>query len=335
MSLSTRTRRLLAVLSCLTAFLSLVPSAVAELDHSFYLPLELKGATQVTPAGINDCFSITGTYLDEGLNQHAFVTELFGKTVSFNISGAFATYPIGINNAGDVTGSYLEVGSPSGGFIRSAKGEITKFVVPGSTATYPAAINDYGVVAGSYSPTDSIPPEYGFIRYPNGTLVTFDLPGVDRLQPIALNNKGESVGFTDSEGAFLRYLDGQIITIDGTVAYGINDAGTIAGWTYAPSGNLGFVRSAGGTTTTFNAPNGGIVYPQHILIDQAGEVVGPYYVRNSTRVNGFLRSCDGRIESFSPPGAVVTIPTGINRFGVITGTYTKADGVLHAFLRIP
>jgi hypothetical protein len=341
MSLSTLRKCRLAAFLCINAVFSLVPSAAAQADHSFYLPIEIQGARQVSPVAINDYFEVTGTYLDANLNLHAFVADIFGKTTTFDVPNSPATYPTAINNAGEVTGSYFLTGVVgSAGFVRSAKGKITTFNVGSNstTTTFPRDINDHGLIVGVYADDVSYPPAYAFIRHPDGGFVTFSLPGIDELVPTGVNDKGEVTGFASTNAAFIRNRDGVIVQFDDgsdTVPYGINNAGTVSGWAYASGADLGFIRSAAGALTTFNAPEGGHVYQQNVRINQAGEVVGAYYVPPSTQTKGFLRSCDGRITSFSPPGAVVTLPAGINRFGVVTGTYTKADGIQRGFLRIP
>jgi hypothetical protein len=48
-----------------------------------------------------------------------------------------------------------------------------------------------------------------------------------------------------------------------------------------------------------------------------------------------LRAPDGTLTKFDPPGAVITIPAGINAAGAITGVAIDASGIYHGFVRAP
>jgi predicted membrane protein len=99
-----------------------------------------------------------------------------------------------MNGSGVVVGDYTDVNNVLHGFVRAADGSITSFDPPGSTLTEPGGINDNGTVAGTYS--GAIGAYVGFVRTASGEYTTFSvLP----------------TGF-------------------GTVAVGINDAGTFTGY---------------------------------------------------------------------------------------------------------
>ena len=62
--------------------------------------------------------------------------------------------------------------------------------------------------------------------------------------------------------------------------------------------------------------------------------------RREQAFHGFLRSPDGKFTTFEAPGADTgayngTSPAAINDLGVITGSYTDANGFDHGFLRSP
>ena len=51
-------------------------------------------------------------------------------------------------------------------------------------------------------------------------------------------------------------------------------------------------------------------------------------------MHGFLRSRDGTLTTFDPPGSAYTVPTSINSEGAITGNYANSPvgrRVTHAF----
>jgi hypothetical protein len=128
--------------------------------------------------------------------------------------------------------------------------------------------------------------------------------------------------------------------IQGTVPWAINDSGVIAGY-YIDSGNLvhGFVRTAGGVITEFNATGLSSTYVSGI--NRRGQIVGNgAHPRGLTNyVHGFLRSPNGtfiHIDPAGPNGSQNTLYLAINDSGEISGTYVDvAGGVVHGFLRSP
>jgi hypothetical protein len=48
-----------------------------------------------------------------------------------------------------------------------------------------------------------------------------------------------------------------------------------------------------------------------------------------------VRARDGTFTTFDPPGSTGTSASVINPAGVITGSYSDANGAGHGFLRIP
>ena len=66
-------------------------------------------------------------------------------------------------------------------------------------------------------------------------------------------------------------------------------------------------------------------------INRAGEITGSYSDANNV-THGFLRSRGGAFTTFDVPGAIATVPTGLNSKGVITG-YDLANNRNHGFLR--
>jgi len=119
----------------------------------------------------------------------------------------------------------------------------------------------------------------------------------------------------------------------GTFPYAINPEGTITGnYNDANSIAHGFVRTAGGTIVTFDAPNQ--VYGTYAAaINAEGTVTGYYYDANYDS-HGFVRTSDGAIVEFDAPRDVNGIyPAGIDDAGVVAGTYYDAKYVIRAFLR--
>jgi len=116
----------------------------------------------------------------------------------------------------------------------------------------------------------------------------------------------------------------------------INPAGAVAGYTgYNPSPD-GFLRAAEGTFTIFAAPGGSGTFATGI--NPAGVIAGYYYtVSGGLAFHSYLRTPDGSITRFDPPGSsgCGTGPGCINPAGVIAGNYSDSNGVSHGYVRAP
>lgn len=87
---------------------------------------------------------------------------------------------------------------------------------------------------------------------------------------------------------------------------------------------------------SFNAP-GDFAITSPASINEFGAVAGNYAcAAPNCPTHGFVRSAQGQITSFDPPGSVFTLPLSINLAGAITGVYaTEMPGVNHGFVRDP
>lgn len=234
--------------------------------------------------------------------------------------GGQGTTPQNINASGVVAGYYLDGNYVYHGFVRNpSNGRIAGFEAPGAgtgTDTFqgtvaidinsPTVAADYSV-AGYYLDANYL--YHGFVRTSSGTTATFEAPGI-------------------GTGGF-----------QGTLAYGINAAGTVTG-TYIDASGLyhGFVRTASGTITTFEAPDAGTGAGQGTIpigIETSGAVAG-YYVDQNNVYSGFLRTNSGTIIPYNASGAGSgpfqgTIGWDLN--GVLgTGWYYDTNNVIHGFL---
>src|SRR5262249_18279188 len=128
-----------------------------------------------------------------------------------------------INNVGQI------VGTGAQGPFLYADGVFTFVSLPGAAT----GINDIGQLVGSFNDGAGT---HGFVGT-NGLLRTIDVPG-NQGSTIAndINNAGHVVGFFADIRGYHGFLDTNgVLTridfpgIDGTQAYGINDAGQIVG----------------------------------------------------------------------------------------------------------
>jgi hypothetical protein len=136
--------------------------------------------------------------------------------------------------------------------------------------------------------------------------------------------------------------------LQGTFAAGIDTSGDVAG-TYTDANSIahGFVRTAGGTITTYTAPLAGIAGAGSTTggkgtfftgMDGAGDIVGYYSDANNLYHALLLPAGSTTMTYFDAPGATTfghlgTAATGINTGGIVTGFYRDANLVYHGFVR--
>lgn len=252
-----------------------------------------------------------------------------GTFTTFDAPGAgtggfLGTAGVSINAAGVITGFYLASPNVAHGFVRAIDGTITTFDAPnagtGSTqGTFPLGINTAEEIAGMYFDAGNV--SHGFVRAPGGTITEFDVTGAG----------------TDGHR--------------GTEPMSIDTAGNVAG-IYTDNSALrhGFVRAANGTITTFDVTGAGTTgstqgQGTQPLSISGGNITG-FYVDANGGFHGFIRAANGTITApIDVPGAgtsggtehhmniVGTMPIRIDAAGDITGIYTDANHVGHAFLR--
>ena len=114
------------------------------------------------------------------------------------------------------------------------------------------------------------------------------------------------------------------------------NSGTIVGY-YVDANNVlhGFLRSAHGKFTTFDAPGAAGTFAFGINDD--GTAVGYSFNANGV-FHGYVRDDDGNFTTFDVPGAGTakgqgTLAFAINRRGTVSGIYFDGNGVLHGFVR--
>jgi hypothetical protein len=280
----------------------------------------VSGASGTTAHSINSAGVIAGLWSDENAVHHGFVRSAKGTITSFDDPNAGrniqqGTLPESINTAGVIAGYYIS--QRKHGFVRSARGTITNFDAPGAAGTLAFSINTGGAIAGYYADHGLPQPVYhGFVRSARGKITTFDAPGAGKSHnnvyvqgtfPLRINDDGVITGYyvdsKDGFHGFVRSATGTITTLDapgagkgrsplngyqlGTKALSVNNDGVIAGYYIDPNEVYhGFMVSAGGAITTFNAPGAGTTeatgtFP--ISINNNGVIVGYY-----NQVSGYV-----------------------------------------------
>jgi probable HAF family extracellular repeat protein len=160
------------------------------------------------------------------------------------------------------------------------------------------------------------------------------VPGSLETQALGINNRGQVVGeYFGADGIFHGFLwrRGRFTTIDGPGSLGgavfdINDRGQIVGTYLAADGSYrGFLLSSG-RYTTFAATGAPVTFPTDI--NNRGQIVGTTF-RDlvGTDAHGFLlaKGVKGPFTPIDVPGALGTLPRGIDDQGRIVGIYENPN----------
>jgi probable HAF family extracellular repeat protein len=116
-----------------------------------------------------------------------------------------------------------------------------------------------------------------------------------------------------------------------TVAFGINNSGSIVGYYRDAIGHTHGFLYEGGTFSSIDFPGASETYA--VGINNSGDLVGWYALTIHGPGRGFLYS-GGSFITLDAPGASQTIANGINDSGNIAGYYYDATGP-HGFLTSP
>ena len=136
---------------------------VLRQGHDYDTPVNVAGARETYPLGINDNGEIVG-YSDTNPNlTHGFYRSANGQFTTIDVPNALATVTFEINDAGQITGYYVDASGNVHGFVET-RGQFRNLDVPGAASTVATAINNLGVVAGEYF--DSAGLRHGFVATP-------------------------------------------------------------------------------------------------------------------------------------------------------------------------
>jgi hypothetical protein len=172
------------------------------------------------------------------------------------------------------------------------------------------------------------------------TFTPIDYPNVSYSATFGNSNAGPVSGeYRDAFGSYHAYIlsNGSFESFDypgsiGTSALDVNSAGDSVGifGEYFTGYTKAFRRVAGNISEL--VPASGSTYTQAGGMNDAGHIVGSYYVNNLDR--GFIFNGTTYTIGLNAPGARHTVPCGINTSDSIVGDYTTAAGVTHGFLRV-
>ena len=293
----------LAAMVGLSVLVVVASLANAAASYTF-TQIDVPGATQTTPFGINDRGKIVGFFIDS-TGVHGFLRDTSGSFTTIDVPGlpngcttepgqinSAVTEARGINNAGEIVGFF---GCPRNqhGFL-FAGGSFTQLDVLAAAEDINNVEQIVGVGVGG-----------GVLLEPDGTVITFSVPG------------------SQSE----------------TEASGINDAGQIVGTFITPppptggaAQRHGFLRDTSGSFTTIDVPGANQTLAGGI--NNTGQIVGSFDITSSLEhTHGFLYT-GGSFTIIDVPGATETGANGINDAGQIVGAFRDSTGE-HGFLATP
>lgn len=252
---------------------------MAGATHGFLLAggrfstIDPPGSASSGPSAITANGDITGLCMMNGLTR---IFVLKGDTYEvFDYPGSSGSSGNGNNVRGDIVGIFVQNGV-SRGYVRRGV-DFSPIEYPGSTATAAFGINPAGEIAGRYR--DTANRFHGYLLI-GGEYASFDYPGATLTAGHAISPNGDVVGrYQNSDGVNHGYLYSRAsrpqyqVTDLGTlgggfsIAYGLNNAGAVAGAANLPSqasrgflwrdGKMADLGTLGGLNSTATNPTGG------------------------------------------------------------------------------
>ena len=268
--------------------------SVAPASAQKFLTIDFPGATDTTPATINDVGQVVGAYTDAGGVTHGFLLSA-GVFTTVDFPGATGTTPSGINNLGRIVGSYLDANQLSHGFSLN-NGVFTTIDDPAfPEGTYGLFVSDFGLIVGNG--IDSKGVNHGF-TLSNGVFTTLDFPGATYTVPLDVNFNGSEI------------------------------VGAYALPSFPESAAAGFIY-INGVFTSFTFPKGASTVLNGV--NNTGQTAGTYVLPQQSNNHAFLRT-GNTVTNEDVPGAVSTGAADLNDLDEIIGGYVDDEGTSHAYL---
>jgi hypothetical protein len=164
-----------------------------KMVHPNFLPLDVAGALDTIPLGINNAEDFVGTVTLSDHTHPAFVS-LHGTVTTFAVPGAIQTYAYQLNTTNQIIGYYIDASGIPHGFTRDSAGALTFPIdVPGSTGTMLFGNNDANWGVGRY--TDASGFTHGLFFLTPDDIQTFDYPGSTFTSLNGINILGQVCGY--------------------------------------------------------------------------------------------------------------------------------------------
>jgi uncharacterized membrane protein len=258
-----------------------------------FTTVNVPGARQTFPSGVNNAGVIVGQYVDKNGASHGYIMD-GKKLITLDDPNGSATACIGVNLNGAmmVVGAYNSASGNVIGFLYKG-GKFTD--IPGPTdavASVATGINDSGSIVGWYADQLFV---HGFLLKGNN-YTTLDVPGATGTLAEGINNGDEIVVNWSSKGllqsSLYRGKTYKTINVPGATqsgAAGINTAGDVV-YQWLDSNGLGHgALHHGRKYYKFGYPKSAQSYAQGI--NDRHVIVGGYQTKSNKSPNqGFKAS---------------------------------------------
>ena len=318
--------------------------------------VEYPGALETYADFVSATGTVVGSYIDSDGMYHGYGRAPDGRFGFFDLltaSNIEYLFTHGINNVGITVVRAKAVGDVPRTYV-GRFGQLHELQFPDSVSTEGYNINQDGSVVGHYQSADG--KTHGFIARPaedtavtvedpsaiasandDYTFETIDVPGVDFLELTASSDFGDYAGNTRSaDGQKIvgfTLIDGVFTTYDfpsskNTYFYALGNDGTAAGHYEDNEGMFHGIVLENGELRQYDFP-GAVETEIYGISDATGALTG-----NFIDASGIRRGFSGDII-VEFPGALETYADFVNAEGGMVGSYVDADGIYHAYVRVP
>ena len=171
------------------------------LEHPDFIEIDVTGAVDTIPLGINNLENFVGTLTLSDGTQPAFAS-LRGRVLRFEVPDAAATLAYQLNRYNQIVGYYIDADGITHGYMRDSAGNLTYPIdVAGASETILFGNNDSNWVVGRY--TDAAGISHGLFFVTPDDIVTFDYPDATYTSLNGINLQGFICGYyLDAAGIF-------------------------------------------------------------------------------------------------------------------------------------
>jgi uncharacterized membrane protein len=256
-----------------------------------FTTVNVPGAVQTFPGGVNNAGVMVGEYIDQSQVAHGYIRS--GKKltpVDHPQSVGTSCTNLPLNGTIAVVGFYITTLGNSVGFLYK-NGTFTDIPGPaGATASAAFGINDTEAIVGDY--TDSSGATHGFMLK-GTTYTTLDVPGGLSTVAYGIDNKGNILlSWEDSKFTFKASLYNgktyKAINVPGaahSIAYDLNSAGDVVYQWFDASGTSHGALLVAGKYYKFAYPKALFTYGSGI--NDKSTIVGVYETNTSGPSSGF------------------------------------------------
>jgi len=181
-----------------------------KMIHPDFLEVDVSGALDTIPLGINNAEDFVGTVILSDMTQPAFVSVRRVVT-TFAMPGATATFAYQLNASKQIIGYYIEASGITHGYTRDSAGNLTFPIdVAGSTGAILFGNNDSNWGVGRYTDVSGV--THGLFFITPDDIQTFDYPGLTFTSLNGINRLGQVCGYyVDAAGKTHGFL-GKVFT---------------------------------------------------------------------------------------------------------------------------